>query len=205
MAVNLSPINTQPGEVVGTPDKFHPHQGDSKAGGRGNKVNGIACDPIEYVNDYHVHADLVLIYKNQLVAVPTAIGMQHPGPKQNGYVTTAGCFYFLHTHDSSGYVHVETPKNVPLTKAIHPWGDFFDIWGVKLASDGLGPLKGTVHAFLGNVAQIPGQQTVSSYTAISVDSVRPTKIRSHQVLVLAIDSPHVTASKLMPVTFYSEY
>jgi hypothetical protein len=205
MAVHLSPINTYPGAVNGTPDLFRPHQGDSKTGGRGGKVDGIPCDPTEYLNDYHVHAGLVIIYKDALVAIPAAVGLRHPGPKQNGYITTAGCFYFIHTHDSSDIVHVESPKNLPLTEAVHPWSNVFDIWGIKLTSDGFGPLKGTVHAYLGNVDEIPGQQTVSKYSEISVDDVGKTKIRSHQVMVLAIDSKHVSLSNLPSFTFYMEY
>jgi hypothetical protein len=203
-AGKLHPVNTYPGAVIGEAGIFHPKEGDTKAGGHGSKVDGIPCDQNEYLNDYHVHAYLGIVYHGKQVAIPPAIGLIHPGPKENGYITTAGCFYFIHTHDASGIVHVEDKKNFAPTATVHPFGDVLDIWGVKLTSDTLGDLKGPVSAYVGNESKI-GQLTVNSYTKIRVDGVRPLKIRSHEVLWLVVDSPGINARKLPPVTFYMEY
>jgi hypothetical protein len=204
MTKRLSPIVTYPGAVFGEPKVFRPHQGDSKAGGRGKDVDGIPCDTTEYLTDYHIHVYLGILYKDRQIAVPTAIGLMHPGTKENGYIATAGCYYWLHTHDSSGIVHVEDKRHFPPTDAIHTFGEVMSIWGVKLASDRFGPLKGSVHAYVGNVSQI-GQLTVSKYTELNVKDVPALKLRSHEVLWLAIDSAGIDAGRLPPVTFYMEY
>jgi len=200
----LSPINTYPGATFGEPGMFKPKEGDTTAGGHGSKVDGIPCDKMEYLNDYHVHGYLGIVYRGKQIALPTAIGLIRPGPKDDGYVTTAGCYYFIHTHDSSGIVHVENKINLPPTATVHPWSAVFDIWGVKLTSTSFGPLKGDIRAFVGNVPQI-GDVTVNSYSQIGVDDAGALKIRSHEVLWLVIDSPSIDASRLPPVTFYMEY
>jgi hypothetical protein len=204
-AAKLSPVNTYPGAVIGEPGKFRPKKGDAKSGGHGSKVDGIPCDKTEYLNDYHVHAYLGIVYKGAQIALPAAVGLVHPGPPQSGYITTAGCFYYLHTHDSSGIVHVEDKKNLPKQNGVHPWGPVFDIWGVKLTGGSFGPFKGLVRAYVGEAAEIPGQQTISTYSQMKVADVRSLKILSHQVLWLVIDSPGINARTLPPVTFYMEY
>ena len=47
--------------------------------------------------------------------VPAGIGIKPPD-----------CIYWLHTHDISGIIHVESPDNRTFTL-----GQFFDIWGKK--------------------------------------------------------------------------
>jgi hypothetical protein len=50
--------------------------------------------------------------------VPSQIGI--PG----------NCFYWLHTHDESGIIHIEAPAHREFTL-----GQFFDIWKKKLSND----------------------------------------------------------------------
>jgi hypothetical protein len=50
-----------------------------------------------------------------LYLVPAGIGIKPPD-----------CIYWLHTHDISGIIHVESPDNRTFTL-----GQFFDIWGKK--------------------------------------------------------------------------
>ena len=47
--------------------------------------------------------------------VPAGIGIHPPE-----------CIYWLHTHDISGIIHVESPDNRTFTL-----GEFFDIWNMK--------------------------------------------------------------------------
>lgn len=199
----LSPITTYPGAVFGETGMFHPKRGDTKAGGHGAKVDGIPCDTTEYLTDYHVHAYLGIVYNGQQVAIPSTIGLHDPGPAQSGYTATAGCYYFLHTHDESGIIHVEDIKNLPPSATLRYFGNVFDIWGVRLQSDSFAGLKGTVHAYVGNVPQL-GDLTVSSYASFKVGDVRKLKIKSHEVLWLVIGK-NIDARKLPPVTFYMEY
>jgi hypothetical protein len=48
-------------------------------------------------------------------AVPAGIGIKPPD-----------CIYWIHTHDISGIIHIESPDNRTFTL-----GQFFDIWGKK--------------------------------------------------------------------------
>jgi hypothetical protein len=198
----LAPITTFPGAVVGEPNAFHPGIGDYPGGGSGQTVGGIPCRATMFINSYHVHVFLGIINRGKQVALPYAIGMFDPGPAQSGFVDTAGCYYFLHTHDSSGIVHIEAPQNQPLTDSIYTLSRLFKVWGLQLSPTGVGPLHGEVHAFVGNV---PLKQTVvSAYREFKGDP-NDIKLKSHEVIWLEIGKKYFPAAKLPPVTFYMEY
>jgi hypothetical protein len=198
----LAPITTFPGAVVGKPNLFDPATGDYPGGGNGQPVGGIPCRATMFINSYHVHVFIGIIDRGKQIALPYAIGMSDPSPAESGFVDTAGCYYFLHTHDSSGIVHIESPKNQPLTDSIYKLSRLFKVWGLQLSSTGLGPLQGEVHAFVGNV---PLKQTVvSSYREYRGDP-NNIKLKSHEVIWLEFGKKYFTAAQLPPVTFYMEY
>lgn len=60
---------------------------------------------------FHVH---VTIYIN---------GKRTPIPADVGIAPDGSCSYWLHTHDESGVIHIETPAGVAVT-----FGNFLDIW-----------------------------------------------------------------------------
>jgi len=76
---------------------------------------------------FHIHA-LLHIYVN---------GLLSPLAKNIGIESAKGLESSLHTHDSTGIIHMEAP---------HPYrytlGDFFSVWGVKLGPAQVGGLKG---------------------------------------------------------------
>ena len=73
-------------------------------------IDGIQCNNVEQLV-FHNHAHLDIFINGQPYKVPSQIGI------------TGRCFYWLHTHDESGVIHIESPvvKNYTL-------GQFFDIW-----------------------------------------------------------------------------
>ncbi len=80
-------------------------------------IDGISCDFLEGTT-YHVHAHLAIVVRGRVVAGPpagTGIHIEHL------------CFYWLHTHDTSGIIHIEAPHRIAPTL-----GNFFDIWGQPL-------------------------------------------------------------------------
>jgi hypothetical protein len=201
----LSNVNIYPGEVVGTDNMFKPADGDTRIGGQGKKMGKIPCDPTEYLNDYHIHAYVGVIYKGRQIAVPDAIGMVHPGPEQNGYITTAGCYYFIHTHDASGMIHLEFPNNLPPSATPYTFASFLKIWGVKYTKTNFGRFRGTVRVFVGNVPSL-GQTKVTSYAPLQkATMLSTTPIRSHEAFWIEIGKPFYPASQLPSVTFYTEY
>jgi C2H2-type zinc finger protein len=80
-------------------------------------VDGIACNPMEG-SAFHVHSHFDIFINGRYFEVPSQIGI--PG----------NCFYWLHTHDNSGKIHIEAPMYRDFTL-----GQLFDIWGKKLSNN----------------------------------------------------------------------
>jgi hypothetical protein len=76
-------------------------------------VNGVSCDLQEH-SQAHYHAHLSLYINNQAVTVPGNIGVSD------------SCLYWLHTHNSTGVVHIEAPKN-----QVYNLGTFVQIWASR--------------------------------------------------------------------------
>ncbi|HEY7228567.1 MAG TPA: hypothetical protein VH481_10630 [Nitrososphaeraceae archaeon] len=77
-------------------------------------ISGIKCDKEEHFN-FHYHAHLTIFVNGLSYLVPAGIGIRPPD-----------CIYWLHTHDISGIIHIESPENKSFSL-----GQFFDIWGKK--------------------------------------------------------------------------
>ena len=78
--------------------------------------------------DVHYHAHLDIIDGTQKVTVPQFLGIAIQGNNATG-------FAFLHTHDTSGIIHIESPKNTKFTL-----GQVFIEWGVRLSPTCMGGL-----------------------------------------------------------------
>lgn len=133
------PIPLIQGTQVGV-TMFEP--GDTPQGGNGQPVDGIEGSSREMLQ-VHVHAHLTLINKGQQIAIPYGIGIVKPFQVNNGFVGMGQGIYWLHTHDATGIIHVESPDNRRYTL-----GNFFDIWGRPLTSGEVAGLKGVVRAFV---------------------------------------------------------
>jgi hypothetical protein len=88
--------------------------GSAKAGA-GATIDAIPCEANEQLT-YHVHAHLAIFADSNPVPIPANIGIILPK-----------CFYWLHTHDTTGIIHMEAPAERSFTL-----GNFFDIWGQPL-------------------------------------------------------------------------
>jgi hypothetical protein len=93
----------------------------------------------------HIHQHLDIYVNGKKVQVPALVGID----------TAAGFLTELHTHDTSGILHVESEK-----KQDYVLGQFFGEWGVKLTANCLGTycggLKWWVNGkpMVGNPAQL---------------------------------------------------
>ena len=77
----------------------------------------------------HIHPTLTIIIDGQNLPIPTGIGL---GP--NGNLP-------IHTHDSSGFLHVESTAKLPFRLR-----DFFTIWGQPFSkTDLLGNIANKTH------------------------------------------------------------
>jgi hypothetical protein len=72
----------------------------------GKTIAGIACNNMNTAS-YHVHAHLDIYVVGKHVAVPA----------QEGFNYNSSCIYWIHTHDTSGMLHVEAPKAIYPTLA----------------------------------------------------------------------------------------
>src|SRR5438128_4783824 len=77
-------------------------------------IDGIQCSSFEQLV-FHIHSHLDIFINGKPFTIPAQIGIM-PGK----------CFYWLHTHDESGVIHIESPVNRNYTI-----GQFFDIWNQK--------------------------------------------------------------------------
>ena len=86
-------------------------------------VDGIQCQTGEMLA-YHIHAHVDIFIGGKALTIPANTGI---------YNTPAGgCLYWLHTHDTTGVVHIESPSQQNYTI-----GQFFDVWGMPLDQNDL--------------------------------------------------------------------
>jgi hypothetical protein len=169
------PVQLKNGEPVGAPyfPKADIKKGlvpDYPSGGRGDAVDGIPCETQEGVV-MHIHSILTIVDRGKPIQVPAFIGF---APNAQG-----GCLYWLHTHDASGIIHVESGSiTEPQTGGPFTLGNFFDIWGQQLTPTQVGPFSGAVTAY------INGQPYSGDLRAIP--------LRSHQRITLEIGKPAVS-------------
>jgi hypothetical protein len=80
-------------------------------------IDNIKCESLEGTV-FHIHAKLDIFINGQNFTLPALIGI------------TNDCLYWMHTHDETGIIHIESPiqKNFTL-------GEFFDIWKQKLSNN----------------------------------------------------------------------
>lgn len=74
-------------------------------------IQGVGCDPLEGTIS-HIHAHLDLVVDSKPVTIPAGIGIK---PNE--------CLYWLHTHNTSGIIHIESPQLTTFTL-----GQFIQVW-----------------------------------------------------------------------------
>lgn len=153
---------------------------------KGDPIAGIKCDVGEQGNT-HFHAHLDIYINGQSVTVDPDIGRKDPT-----------CFYWLHTHDTDGVVHVEAPSNGTYTL-----GQFFQIWGKTLSATNLMDNKVDASHQLTMYVYTPdngtlqqdaqGNITVTPPSDLKPYTGDPTKIQlqPHELIVLEYGTPVV--------------
>lgn len=148
----------------------------------GAPVDGVESSSSEQVL-FHIHSHLQIYAGGTQKLIPYGIGIVAPyqldttpdGP----FVDGGSAFYWLHTHDESGVIHVESPQQRTFTL-----GNFFDVWHQPLGPDQVGPQTGPVTAF------VNGQQVTGDPRDIALDA--------HAVIQLDVGGPVVPPQ---PYTF----
>jgi hypothetical protein len=199
------------GEIFGVDNLFSPNDGDTSTGGQGQTItshNGqlIACNQNSI--HYHIHAFMGIIVNGRQYAIPDGVGMKNPGadvygtPFAHGYWTsTASCFYYIHMHDASGVIHVESTSTAANTTTVYTLGDVFKVWGRQLSSTRVGPFSGTLHVY---VAKVPFETDNIARSAYTLYTGDPSNIPlySHTAIWLEVGSPYYTPAQFPVLVFY---
>src|SRR3954466_2745305 len=122
--------------------KTHFEPGDTDKGGKGQTIDGIEGSSREMLKT-HFHAHLSLFHRGKQIAIPYGIGIVKPFKVERGFVGEGSGYYWLHTHDATGIIHIEAPDERPYTL-----GNFFGIWGQPPAGNKGAGLRGKVRAYV---------------------------------------------------------
>ncbi|HLH60485.1 MAG TPA: hypothetical protein VKV20_02280 [Ktedonobacteraceae bacterium] len=127
-------------------------------------VDNIYCDALEQTV-YHIHAHLSIYINGSLSPIPANMGIASDG----------SCYYWLHTHDTTGVIHIESP-----TQKDYTLGNFFDEWSTHFSSLG----------FPTQLASTAGWQVWVNGKPYSGDFHNIT-LTAHELITLAYNSPGV--------------
>jgi hypothetical protein len=94
----------------------------------GSAIDGIGSGTMEQLA-FHIHAHVAVYADGGRRLVPAGIGIVGDG----------AAYYWLHTHDDSGVIHMEAPIQRGFTL-----GELFDMWQQPLSADQVGPARGPV-------------------------------------------------------------
>ena len=127
-------------------------------------ASNVPCGPSE-VFTRHDHAHLTILIRGQIKTVPAFVGI------------TATSICWLHTHDTSGIIHVEAGDNRTLTL-----GDFFAVWRQPLSQT---VIDGERAGNGGSVQTTVDQQTYAGAPETIV-------LKNHEDIVLQLGPPFLT-------------
>jgi len=97
--------------AIGAGVAYYLHESDNTVDTTYAVIDGIPCETQEYTT-FHIHAHLDVFVNGQHTTVPQYIG-----------IMDSKCLYWLHTHDNSGIMHIESPLQQNFTL-----NQFLDVW-----------------------------------------------------------------------------
>jgi hypothetical protein len=127
-------------------------------------VDNIPCDQGEQTA-VHYHAHLTLYVNGSQVQLPAQVGIASNG----------SCFYWLHTHDTTGVIHIESPSNRDFTL-----GNFFRIWAEQFPQLNYRPELDTSNGWQ---VYLDGKPYNGDFHNLV--------LKSHMVITLAYNSPGI--------------
>jgi hypothetical protein len=146
--------------------------GNTAEGGNGEPVNGVECGHGMEAPSYHIHVHVSLYVNGKQLAIPRAIGVKDP-QVAGAFVIGGSCFYWLHTHDATGIIHVEPPTTIEANL-----GQLFDVWGQPLSRTGVAGYNGAVTVL------VDGEEYSGDPRAIVFES--------HKQIAIEVGTPVVT-------------
>jgi hypothetical protein len=140
------------------------HQSD------GSTVDGVVGSNEMESLKYHIHAHLTIYVNGVQKLLPYGVGIIPPYSLDTSsgspFVSGGSAYYYLHTHDETGIIHIESPNS-----HIYTLGNFFDVWKQPLSSTQVGPDKGKVTVYVNGKVYTgdPTGITLSEFKNIQLD------------------------------------
>lgn len=157
-----APIQLNEGGLVGA---ITFPNGSTAGGAQGNPVDTIPCGTGADAEHYHSHVSLIVNGKQ--VALPLGVGIQHAVVEGDSLAIAGTCFYWLHSHDRTGIIHVEPS----VTGHTFTLGEYFDVWGQPLTSGNVAGNQGTVTVYIDGARYFgdPRAIVLSAHQQITVE------------------------------------
>ncbi|HEY0804427.1 MAG TPA: hypothetical protein VGD84_05160 [Pseudonocardiaceae bacterium] len=145
--LNSGPKNSASGTLPPGADTSTALLANTASQSTGATVDGVQSNSSEQVL-FHVHAHLAMYINGTPKLLPYGVGIVPPyqlQPLQTGgqFVSGGTKYYWLHTHDETGVIHIESP-----VQRTYTLGNFFDLWHQTLTTSQIGPNKGKITAFV---------------------------------------------------------
>lgn len=134
-------------------------------------VDGIACQSSEQLA-YHIHVHLTMYVNGQPFALPAQIGI----------ASDQSCYYWLHTHDSTGVIHIESP-----TQKTYTLGEFFQEWSTRFPQI---QYPTELDSTTGWQVYVNGKPFTGDFHNI--------KLEEHKLITLAYNSPGIKPDTTYP-------
>ncbi|HEY3873747.1 MAG TPA: hypothetical protein VGM10_35650 [Actinocrinis sp.] len=135
----------------------------------GQSVDGVTSNNSEQLA-YHIHAHLSIYVNGTQKIVPYGIGIVGPWATEQTsdgpFVDSGSAFYYLHTHDATGVIHIESP-----TQKTYTLGQFFAEWNQPLSGGQVGPAKGQLTVYVDGAAYTgnPADISLTAHKVIQID------------------------------------
>jgi len=136
----------------------------------GQIVDGVPCMR-EDLPVQHLHVHLEVLLDGKPIVVPAGIGVGRPwGANPDGFIATGSCFAWIHTHDTTGVVHVFTQVGKS-----YSLGQLFEVWGQPLGANTALGFRGALVVLIDGrpFAGDPQAVTLKNFENIVLELGRP--------------------------------
>ena len=144
-------------------------------------IDGVYCDQLEQTG-FHHHVLLTIYVNDQQVSVPAGVGLA-------GNPSSPTCYYWLHTHDSTGIIHIEAPSGGSYTLK-----NYLDIWQNFAGTSSSITYPTQLASSTGWTVYINGKKVNEDFSHVDISSNQAW----HEIITIMYNSPN---SK--PVTTYN--
>jgi hypothetical protein len=135
-------------------------------------VDGVYCSSGEQLS-YHIHAHISIYINGASIPLVANTGIAPVGVTSNANVT---CYYWLHTHDTTGVIHIESP-----TTKLYTLNQFFDIW--EKFSSSTSALPTQLLSSTGWIIFVNGKQVNTDFNHL--------QLHAHDLITIAYNSPGI--------------